>query len=44
MRTLAGDSGVSQATACRYLHEALEVIAQRSHDITDVLDRLTRNG
>ena len=30
VRTLARDAGVSQATGYRYLHEALEVIAQRS--------------
>ena len=44
MRALARDSAVSQATAYRYLHETLEVIAQRSPDITDVLDRLRRRG
>ena len=39
------DRGGSQATAYRYLHEALEVIAQRApNDITDVLDRLRRRG
>ena len=27
-----------------YLHEALEVVAQRSPEITDVLDRLGRDG
>ncbi|OLO43557.1 hypothetical protein BKH31_12250 [Actinomyces oris] len=45
VRVLARDSGVSQATAYRYRHEALEVIAQRApNDITDVLDRLRRRG
>ena len=45
VRALARDSGVSQATAYRYLHEALEVVAQRApNDITDVLDRLRRRG
>ena len=43
-RALARDAGVSQATGYRYLHEALEVIAQRSPEITDVLDRLRRDG
>ena len=31
-------------TGYRYLHEALEVVAQRSPEITDVLDRLRRDG
>ena len=44
MRPLARDAGVWQATGYRYLHEALEVIAQRSPEITDVLDRLRRDG
>ena len=45
VRALARDAGVSQATAYRYLHEALEVIAQRApDDITDVLDRLRSSG
>lgn len=44
VRALARDSAVSQATAYRYLHETQEVIAQRSPDITDVLDRLRRRG
>ena len=45
VRALARDSRVSQATAYRYLHEALEVIARRApNDITDVLDRLRRRG
>lgn len=30
VRTLARDAGVSQATGYRYLHEVLEVVAQRS--------------
>lgn len=30
MKALARDSGISLATAYRYLHEALEVIAQRA--------------
>ena len=45
VRALARDAGVSQATGYRYLHGALEVIAQRApNDITDVLDRLRRDG
>ena len=44
VRTLARDAGVSQATGYRYLHEALEVVAQRSPEITDVLDGLGRDG
>ena len=45
VRTLARDAGVSQATGYRYPpREALEVVAQRSPEITDVLDRLGRDG
>ena len=44
MRTLARDAGVWQATGYRYLHEALEVIVQRSPDITDGVDRLRQDG
>ena len=43
-RALTRDAGVPRATAHRHLHEALEVIAQRSPDITDVLDGLRRRG
>ena len=41
---LVCDSGVCQATAYRYLHEPLEVIVQRSPDITDGVDRLRQDG
>ena len=45
VRTLARDAGVSQATGYRYLHEALEVVAQRSPEITDLTrDTLVGSG
>ena len=37
LRTLAGQAGLSIATAYRYLHEALEVIAAHAPDLEDVL-------
>ncbi len=39
LRTLAGDAGLSIATAYRYLHEALDVIAAHAPDLADVLTR-----
>ena len=36
------DSRVSRATAYRYLHEALGVIADRAPDLPEVLQRLRR--
>ena len=42
--TLARDARISQATAYRYLHEALDVIAAYAPDVTEVLDRLRQNG
>src|SRR5437763_1929929 len=39
LRTLAADGGLSIATAYRYLHEALDVIAAHAPDLADVLDR-----
>ncbi|WP_448640768.1 transposase family protein [Geodermatophilus sp. URMC 63] len=44
LRTLAGDSGLSIATAYRYLHEALDVIAARLPELHDVLDRAHAAG
>src|SRR3712207_2380548 len=38
LRTLAGEAGLSIATAYRYLHEALDVIAAHVPDLRDVLD------
>ena len=40
LTTLARDSRVSRATAYRYLHEALGVIADRAPDLPEVLQRL----
>ncbi len=37
LRTLAGEGGLSIATAYRYLHEALDVIAAHAPDLPDVL-------
>lgn len=37
LHTLAGDTGVGQATAYRYLHEGLDVIAAHAPDLLDVL-------
>ena len=39
VRTLAGQAGLSIATAYRYLHEALDVIAEQAPDLPDVLAR-----
>jgi hypothetical protein len=36
LRTLAGEAGLSIATAYRYLHEALDVIAGHAPDLADV--------
>ena len=43
LTTLARDSKVSRATAYRYLHEALGVIADRAPDLPEVLQRLRRS-
>ena len=37
LRTLAGEAGISIATAYRYLHEALDVIAAHAPDLEAVL-------
>jgi hypothetical protein len=37
LHSLAGDTGISDATAYRYLHEGLEVIASHAPDLHDVL-------
>jgi hypothetical protein len=39
LRTLAGEAGLSIATAYRYLHEALDVIAAQAPELHDVLER-----
>ena len=44
LRTLAGEAGLSIATAYRYLHEALDVIAGHAPDLADVLTRARRGA
>jgi hypothetical protein len=39
LRILALDAGISIATAYRYLHEAIDVIAARTPELPDVLAR-----
>lgn len=41
---LARDARISLATAYRYLHEAIAVIAERAPELTDVLDRGLQQG
>ncbi|USQ79730.1 transposase [Ornithinimicrobium faecis] len=41
---LARDAGISQATAYRYLHEAVEVIADRAPELGDVLAQGLEQG
>ncbi len=41
---LGRDAGVSQATAYRYLHEALDVIADRAPELTEVLAKGLEHG
>ncbi|WP_448642944.1 transposase family protein [Geodermatophilus sp. URMC 63] len=43
VRTMAGKAGLSIATAYRYLHEALDVIAGHAPDLADVLTRARRS-
>ncbi len=44
LRTLAADAQLSIATAYRYLHEALDVLATHAPDLSDVLTRARRGG
>jgi len=44
LRTLAGEAGLSIATAYRYLHEALDVIAAHAPGLDDVLNRAHAAG
>nr|WP_143222403.1 MULTISPECIES: transposase family protein [Actinomyces] len=44
MRTLARDAGISPATAYRYLHEALQVVADQAPQLPDVLRCLKDQG
>lgn len=41
---LARDAGISQATGYRYLHEAIDVLAEQAPDLHDVLDRCRVEG
>jgi hypothetical protein len=41
---LARDAGVSQATGYRYLHEGIDVLADRAPDLHEVLNRCRREG
>jgi hypothetical protein len=41
---LARDAGVSQATGYRYLHEGINVLAEKAPDLHEVLDRCRREG
>ncbi len=42
--TLARDARISQATAYRYLHEGIDVIAAHAPDLHDVLERGIESG
>ena len=44
LKTLARDGSISLATAYRYLHEALEVIAQHCPSLFEVIERMQRDG
>jgi len=44
LRILAHDAGVSTATAYRYLHEGIDVIAVRAPELADVLAQALREG
>src|SRR3954447_8622274 len=44
LRLLAGEAGISIATADRYLHEGRDVIAAQAPDLHDVLDRAHAAG
>jgi hypothetical protein len=44
LRVLARDAGVSIATACRYLHEAIDVIAADAPELPGVLAEGLREG
>lgn len=41
---LAHDAGISQATGYRYLHEGIDVLAERAPDLHDVLARCRGQG
>lgn len=44
IRLLARDAGISIATAYRYLHEGIDVIAAHAPDLADVLAQALREG
>ncbi|PJE93866.1 IS5/IS1182 family transposase [Streptomyces carminius] len=41
---LARDAGISQATGYRYLHEGIDVLAEKTPDLHEVLDHCRRDG
>ena len=44
MRTLALEAGLPISTSYRYLHEAIDVIAEQAPDLHDVLEQARREG
>jgi hypothetical protein len=44
MHCLARDAGISQATAYRYLHEGINVLADQAPDLHEALDHCRREG
>ena len=44
LRILAGEAGLPISTSYRYLHEAIDVIAEHAPDLHDVLDRAKQQG
>lgn len=44
LKILARDTGISTATAYRYLHEAIDVISAHAPDLHDVLNRALSEG
>ena len=44
IRILAAEAGLAISTAYRYLHEAIDVIAEEAPDLHEVLDRAKREG
>ncbi|HEX6988909.1 MAG TPA: transposase family protein [Bacillota bacterium] len=43
-RALARDSGISRATACRYVDEAVDVLAEQAPDLGEALERALAEG
>ena len=44
IRLLAAEAGLPISTSYRYLHEAIDVIAEQAPDLHDVLDQAKREG